>query len=364
MTSHVHVLLPGVSRTPIGGYKVAYEYANALVAQGISVTVWHSNAVFAFRDGKKHFRSVVGSIGLWWWSGRRRFRREGVKWFSFDPRVSVRSKGSFPHPQLSAGDAVLATAVQTAPLAARLTEGTGARSAVLIQHYETWADSPAAIAAGWAAVDERIVIAPWLGDKVAEAGLTSHLIPNALIADDFPIGPALEGRKRMVLSLLAPHGYKRPDVVIGVLSEVARRSPGTSVVTFGQSPSRPTMPEHIEYVSDPSAETLRKLYQSSQVYFCGSDAEGWHLPPAEATLSGAAVVSTDIGGVRASMGNDALYAPPGDVDALATEVLKALDDTRASSARLQRARDRLLQTTYASNASVLAEILEVLPADV
>ena len=356
----VHIVLLAMARAPIGGYKVAYEYANALVELGVPVTVWHSESLQAFTGGRRRLWPAVRSVLAWWLRGQRRdWRRQGVTWFALDERVQLRATGWFPRIRLAEGDALLATAVQTIPFVARVAARHGNRSAALIQHYETWADSPEEIAAAWAAVDERIVIAPWLADKCADVGLSSHLLPNALVADAYPLGPPIGERPLRVLSLLSPHGYKRPDVVIGALTEVLRQRPETEVYTFGPTPERPDMASSIHYVADPSPERLRELYQSSRVYFCGSDEEGWHLPPAEATLSGAAVVSTDIGGVRASMEGDALYAPRGDVDALAAQVLSALDDESASQARTDRARARLLATTYAGNATRLRGILGV-----
>ncbi|WP_424935297.1 MULTISPECIES: glycosyltransferase family 4 protein [Bacteria] len=354
----VHILLPAVSPVPIGGYKVAYEYANALAAQGVAVTVWHSEAFMAQRNGSFHAWPAMRSVLAWWLRGQRAgWRRTGVRWFRLDTKVRVRAVGGLPPLRLRRGDAVLATAVQTMPFAGRVARRAGARSAALIQHDESWADTPEAIAAAWRAVDERIVIAPWLAERSTELGLSSRLLPNAIVAADFPKGPALADRPEQVTSLLSPHGYKRPDVVIGVLEEVLRRRPSTTARVFGPSRERPSMASAIDYVADPTPAQLRDLYQTSRVYLCGSDAEGWHLPPAEATLSGAAVVSTDIGGVRASMADDALYAPPGQVTALADQVIAALDDVSAAQERADRARARLLETTYEGNTRELRRIL-------
>ena len=356
----VHVVLPASSPRPIGGYKVAYEYANALAAEGLSVTVWHSESMRAHHHGRRRLWPAIRSCLAWWLRGQRRAWREGgVTWFTFDRRVRVKATGWFPRLRLRAGDAVLATAVETTPFVARVGRARGARTAVLIQHYETWAEDPAWIAAGWSAVDERIVIAPWLAEEVAAVGLDSHLLPNALVVDEFPAGPALSDRPKRVLSLLSPHTYKRPDVVAAVLEEVVRRLPDIEACTFGQEASPPVHLTSVGYTSDPSPEGLRALYQSSRVYFCGSDEEGWHLPPAEATLSGAAVVSTDIGGVRASMADDACYAPRGDVARLAAEIIRAIDEVPASQERVDRARRRIAATTYADNARRLRGILGV-----
>lgn len=144
---------------------------------------------------------------------------------------------------------------------------------------------------------------------------------------------------------------------MAALTELIDSREGVEAVTFGQAVRPKQLDSRVSYVQDPSHGTLTELYRSARVYMCGSDAEGWHLPPAEATLSGAAVVSTDIGGVRASMGDDALYAPPGDPHALAQQVMVALDDPAAAQTRVDRARERLAETTYEGNASRLREVL-------
>lgn len=356
----VHIVLLAVAETPIGGYKVAYEYANALVELGVPVTVWHSESLRAFQNGRRRLWPAVRSLLAWWFRGqRRRWRQGGVSWFDLDERVTLRATGWFPRIRLGKRDAILATAVQTMPFAARVASTRENTSAALIQHFEAWADTPEAIIEAWSAVDERIVIAPWLAEKCADAGLSSHLLPNALVAESFPLGPPLNERPLRVLSLLSPHGYKRPDVVIDTLSEVRRQRPNIEIYTFGPLAEPFATAPGIHYVADPSPQRLRELYQSSRLYFCGSDEEGWHLPPAEATLSGAAVVSTDIGGVRASMVGDALYAPRGDVVALAAQVLAGLDDVSSAQGRVDHARARLLATTYAGNAEKLRRILGV-----
>lgn len=354
----VHFCLLGPSSTPIGGYKVVYEYANALVEQGVDVTVWHSNAFLAATAGIRGIWVAVRSWLVWWLRGqRRRWLSSGVEWFHLDARVKVRATGWFPALRLHAGDAAVATAIETTRFVGRQGRRASARSVSLIQHLETWAASLDYIRAAWAEVDERIVIAPWLAEECTAAGLSSILLPNALDGEQFPLGPRLVDRPLQVVSLLAPSRYKRPDVVIGTLEEVVRRRPEVSVVTFGQ-PSVPAVPSDVvKYTPDPRPAELRALYQTSRVYFCGSDAEGWHLPPAEATLSGAAVVSTDIGGVRASMAEDALYAPRGDVQTLATMIIEAIDRVDEAQRMTDHARERLLSRTYERNAGELLEAL-------
>ncbi len=356
-TGRVHIVLLGVSPTPIGGYKVAYEYANALVRAGIPVTVWHSHALVGFRGSGFSLRAALRPAIGWWLRGAgRAWRTGGVPWFEFDPRVEVRACAWLPPIRVGRDDAILATAVQTTPFVGRLGRRSGARTAALIQHFETWADEPANILRAWATVDERIVIAPWLEDLCRDAGLTAILLPNAIDERAFPLGTPIADRPARVASLLSPHGYKRADVVMAALTAILDAQQDAEATAFGQSPRPDSLDARISYIQDPSHDELVALYQSTRVYMCGSDAEGWHLPPAEATLCGATVVSTDIGGVRASMQDDALYSPPGDAAALAARVLHALSDP-AAQGRVDHARARLAATTYAHNADVLLSVL-------
>ncbi|RKT36345.1 glycosyltransferase involved in cell wall biosynthesis [Microbacterium sp. AG1240] len=355
--SDVHFLLPAPALTPIGGYKVVYEYADALVSRGVDVTVWHSSIFNAFESGRfSRYRAAILAAGLW----RRRLTGRAttsIPWYRLDPRVRVKVTSARPRPKLGRRSVVVATAVQTTDHVAEVARRAGATSLALIQHFETWAAPEDVIRRAWARVDERIVIAPWLAELCSQAGLSSVLLTNALDVDSFPTGAPLAQRRPMVMSLLSPHGYKRPDVVAHALGAVRAGRPDARVVAFGIDPvpPRPLAPG-VEYVCDPSPEVLRELYRSASVYLCGSDAEGWHLPPAEATLSGAAVVSTDIGGVRASMGDEALYGPPGDGEALASLAERVLENPDAAQLRVDTAAARIRSVTYGENTRALLDI--------
>lgn len=336
---HIHIFLPGAARRPVGGYKVAYEYANEFARLGELVTIWHTTAFFA--ETSRHplltrVRAVARRAQL---VGRG---RDAISpWFHVDSSVRMRVTAGLPRPRLRPGDVVISTAIQTVPWANRQARLTGATSVAFIQHYEDWSSSQTYVEEAWAGSQKRVVIAPWLEERVKAVGLDCTLIPNSIDQQAFPRGVPLSERAPMVLAMLSPIPIKRADVVIAALRWLHSRRPDWRLATFGAG-SRPTeLPDFVEYWSNPSVEQLQTLYQQSRVYICGSDAEGWHLPPAEATLSGAAVVSTDIGGVRAYMDDDALYAPPGDALGLGAAALLACEDHGSSSERVERAFARL-----------------------
>ncbi|WP_395243856.1 glycosyltransferase family 4 protein [Agromyces sp. MMS24-K17] len=349
----IHVLLPGASRHPVGGYKVVYQYANVLAERGEKVTLWHTTAFFAASDPFPPRVFAKSSLR------RLLMLRDGSRiapWFEVDPRIDLRLTALRPRPRLTRHDLVVSTAIETTPWANRLAFRAHAKSLAFVQHFEDWAAGEAFVLRNLGAADARIVIAPWLQEKLDAAGIDSVMLPNAMDVHSFPTGPPLDDRESMVLSLMSPIAIKRPDLVIAVFEHLRERHPHWRFSTFGTAGRPQALPEFVEHWQDPTPQALRDLYQAAAVYLCVSDAEGWHLPPAEATLSGCAVVSTDIGGVRASMGEDALYAPPGDAIGLSLAVERAMRERTEANARMRSARDRLASTSIEANVQHLLEI--------
>jgi glycosyltransferase involved in cell wall biosynthesis len=77
-------------------------------------------------------------------------------------------------------------------------------------------------------------------------------------------------------------------------------------------------------------KSLAKLYSSSDVLIFTLYRESFGLPPLEAMACGAAVVTTDCGGIRdyAVDGYNSLVVPPGDPEAVAKATLRVLKDDK------------------------------------
>src|SRR5579859_7504448 len=109
MPHFVNILLPGSGHGPLGGQKVAYEYANGLAARGHHVTTFHP--AILHKDGPilqvipKLVRYVQRKV-----DGSYRPSR----WFRMDPRVKLEWVPTLHPRYISDGDVVIATAWQTA----------------------------------------------------------------------------------------------------------------------------------------------------------------------------------------------------------------------------------------------------------
>ena len=110
---------------------------------------------------------------------------------------------------------------------------------------------------------------------------------------------------------------------------------------------------HVGYVPDP---VLRCLYDTADAVVCPSMYEGFGLPLVEAMTAGTPLVCSDIPVFREVAQDAAIYAPPDDPDAWATQIRTLLDSPGLS----QRLRDsgRTRVTTFSWQRTA-AQTLEV-----
>ncbi len=269
---------------------------------------------------KSDFRLPIASV----LAALRPFRRP--EWFALDGKVRSLTLPYIAPSAVPSCDVVVATEVQTANLVSAASRQSGSRGFYFIQHYEDWSAEPTFIDATWTLDLKKIVIAPWLKRHVESLSQECELIPNGIDPDEFPAGGPTQDRPHTVCAMVSDVPWKRTDLVVKVLNDLVAKYPEFSAVTFGTCERPEGLAEQITHVTTPSRETISHLYQSSRIYLCASDGEGWHLPPAEAMSSGCAVVSTDIGGVRAYADGTALFSAVGDSQALLENVDTLLSD--------------------------------------
>ena len=103
----------------------------------------------------------------------------------------------------------------------------------------------------------------------------------------------------------------------------------------------------MRFVSGVSTQRIVELYAEAEVAVVPSLYEGFSLPAVEAMACGVPLVATTGGALPEVVGRDnesGLLLPPGDVDALAVSLLRALGDAdlraRIGAAGRARALDR------------------------
>lgn len=135
-----------------------------------------------------------------------------------------------------------------------------------------------------------------LAQKYGQTAVT--LVKNSVDTNQFYGDPRGKSRTPTAGTLFSTHSYKGTDLVFQAIQSVRSSYPNLRLVSFGAE--RPTaklpIPNYCDFSYRPKQSDLRSLYNSCDVWVCGSYSEGFHLPPLEAMACRCPVVSTRVGG--------------------------------------------------------------------
>jgi len=323
----INILLPSFSKTPIGGYKVQYEYANRLVALGHTVAIYHSLDIGGWiLRHPKYLREL----------GRRcSFGQQVIPWFSLNSAVRCRLVPLL-HPRLmKAADVTILTGYQTAEAVTAATRRTG-RLFQIVYDYEFWrfggAEIRGRIERSLRRSDvQHIAGSSAIGEMLGEVGVQSVVLVTSGV--DVPQHQSSSPRSNTVAFPLRSGSYKGAAEMLAAIPMIQDRHHNVEFECFGENAGFDFPPGLIVhgYLQD---DDLLALYRRCKVFVLPSHAEGWGLPAVEAMANGAAVVVADNGGSRdfAVDGETAVIVPIRDPEAIADAVSRLLsDDTLRST---------------------------------
>jgi glycosyltransferase involved in cell wall biosynthesis len=292
-----------------GGVRAILTYADRLAALGHEVTL----VVPAGGRGKAWWRNARPAAPEWMPGLRAR-----IAW------VARWSADALPD-----GEAIVATAWQSAAVVAAAPARCGAKF-YLVQHYESlYHGDPASVDATYRLPLTKVVISTWLRDVMRErfdSDAEVLVTPvDRVLFHRVPV-EATTSRPRV---LMLHHDYAWKGVVDGLaaVARVRAQVPGLWLVGFGVRPPRERV-AYDEFHANPPQSTLAALYSGGDVYLCPSWDEGLGMPPMEAMACGAALVTYDNGGCRdyARDGETALVVPRRDMTALAAALARLTTD--------------------------------------
>ena len=318
-----------------GGLRVVTCYGNALIRRGHRVTVVYPKRDLAFRERlRRNIRRVILN------------EKDHLDTF----RGSLLEVPVIDRKHVPDGDCIIATAFQTAQLAAELPDRCG-RKFYLIQGYEkVFAREGDDVDATLGLPLKKIVISSWLKALVEKiSGETDiPVVPNG--RDFFLSTFDGEGIRRPldVGLLYSSVPLKRTDVALTALTLLRKQHPGIKLVMFGSDHpdllKYPDFPFHeVRFQRVPSQAYIRRTYLDTKVWMTASSTEGFCLPALEAISLGCPIVSSDNQGIRDIItdGVEGFIVDVGDPQALADRVSQILSDpllqTRMSIAALRRA---------------------------
>lgn len=324
MNKKICFLLPGENVSPVGGYKITYQYANALAREGYDVSIIHSvypSAGFPYQPSFP-LNFGLGFVDLC----QRKLGLLHQKWYPLDDSIKCFNIPTVTKSNIIDADIYVATAVCTAHSV--LTCAPKNRKWVyLIQDLESWDVSREYVIDSYHWPFEKIVIAPWLQDVLGSVGEKSYLIPNGFDRTVFDMDVPIRDRKdNSILFMSSKYERKGTEDILKAL-EIVSRTHAVNAVSFGSCSKRDGDFTDYSYHRSPSKAELRRLYNEAAIFIGGSREEGYGLPVGEAMCCGAAIVCTINGGYQAMVDDStALQSRIKDPEALARNIIRLLDD--------------------------------------
>lgn len=338
----------------MGGFRVVYEYANHLSVRGHQVNVAHPLLLSPDRMNLKKRLGIPVVLAVNRITGLPR-----VGWLDICPKVNMLLVRSLQERFIPQGDVIVASAWQTAEQVIACAPDKG-RKFYIVMDFDPWLGPKDRLEATWRAPLHKIPISRWLYDRLIQCGANDvTLVPIGIQHERFRLLNGIGSRPRRVAMLYSPVSYKASDDGLRVLQICKARYPNLQAILFGAGAPPVRMPSWVTYRRNVPDETLVQIYNQCAIYLCSSMAEGFALPPAEAMACGCAVVSTDCGGIREYAKHEvtALLSAPGDAEALASNLVRLLEDEHLRSRLAGAGRRRIQDFTWEKAVDKFEEII-------
>ena len=317
MLKKVNFLLPNFGMKPVGGFKIAYMYANYLQRQGYDVHIVYAHSMWEDDTVCDYIKDRV------------KIRAQKTDWFKLYPGIKQHYCYRLNENTVPSADISIATFWKTAVVLNRLSKAKG-KKIYLIQGYETWNGYKKEVNATWCYDMKKIVISKWLcqiGKNLNAQNIT--YIPNSINFQKYCIKEDVKSRENIVAMLYSNQPCKASSKGIAVLKKVRKEIPDLKVFFFGVDSREKCIPSWIEYYENAQQNVIvDEIYNKAAVYLCTSIHEGWGLPPMEAMACGCALVTTQNGGVEdfAIDNKTAILCEINNIDQMAEGVVKLLRD--------------------------------------
>ncbi|MBN1804563.1 MAG: glycosyltransferase family 4 protein [Sedimentisphaerales bacterium] len=340
-----------------GGTKAVFQLANKLQQRGHKVEVIYPLVpLCSTKDGynaKAVVNMVRGTIG-------NLLRGNKVDWFELHARV-VRVPW-LAERYIPDADVIVATWWETAYLVSRYNISKGEKF-YFAQHYEVWGGPKKKVDESYKLGLRIIVNSGWLKNILeGELGVrTEALILHSPDWDSFyPESKAK--RPNGDIRILLPYRretWKGFADGIEVFEKVKKQCPNATLVTFG-SKQKNGIPSYAEHHNKPSNSTLRKIYNSCDIFLFPSWEEGFGMPPMEAMACKVSVVTTNVGAVceYTIPGETAMVSEPKDIEGLAENIIRLIENKGSRDQIAEKGYDYIRQFSWANAADKLEKTFQ------
>lgn len=339
-----------------GGYKVIFEYANRLVAEGHKINIIYGGSLF-FSQKTMYFK-LTNCI---------RYIQKQIQgyscrsWFPIDKRIKEHLTLSLNYRHVPKSDIYVCTSPYTAMY---VKDYPTDKKFYFIQDYEKWGNITDDILRDTYHYPLRkITISNWLLSIITqEEKEACELIINGFDQKDFRQYIPIDKKRKLEVTMLY-HTMERKDCQCGfdALYIVKQKYPMLKVNLFGVPPRPQELPDWYHYYQSPDKATLNRIYNEAAIFIGTSQVEGWGLTIGEAMLCEAAVACTDNPGYL-EMAKDnvtALVSPIKDSKALAENIIRLIENDELRTRIAQTGHEFISHFTWEASYKKLKKVLEL-----
>ena len=309
----VSFVLPGFSRKPVGGYKIAFEYANRLARHGYNVELIFINNNSLKRQKLPHtLRKQLLFLAT----------QYEPTWFKLNKKIKKISYLDSSFSQKIKTDVAIATAVETAYPTKRICVAN--KKYYFIQDFEDWNVSKDYLYSTYRLGFKNIVIAKWLKKIVDKYSLEpSTYIRNPINTMQYKVYKDVDKRDTYTIGMLYHSAdYKGSSETLNSICKLKSKFPKLKIIMFGTCNPPVNLPKWIKYYKNASQKRTIEIYNRISIFVSGSIREGFGLTGLESMACGAALVTTNYDGAKEYAINNvnALTVPVKDWNALCDKV--------------------------------------------
>lgn len=362
-------LLPKAQVAICGGYKIVYGYANYLASKGHNCGILYAAYLQGPMIPKKHSKIVLyyGYVGyLWLKFIVRKLLGKSQKTSWYRLATSVKEMECFNYAKYikkfikyNPNSVFVATSLRTSYDLAKA-KIPRRQCFYFVQDFENWGVTNDIVYDSYRLPLQKITIATWLKDIINSLGEETYLIPNGFDFNYFRMTKDISSRKNSEIAMLYHFDNRKGcQDAICALKRVKNKIPDLHVNMFGILKRPDWLPEWFSYYYRPDKDLHNEIYNKSAIYIAASKAEGFGLTVGEAMICGCAIACTDAGGFKMMVknGQTGLLSPVGDIDALAENILKLIQDKTLRTKVAEAGNNYIQHFTWESSYKKMESIL-------
>lgn len=290
----VNFVLPPALKKAAGGYKVVYQYANALAERGIDVCIYYNSRK---GENSKHIPAKIMFLL------RKYIARTEPKWIVLNQKIKKESIWQIDSQYIRKADITVCTSIDTVMPCYKMISKQGGKLIHFVQGHENWFVDEKEVDEIYHLAIDKICVSSWIAKRVGQSSRAHvYTVLNGIDRSIFFRDTKI--RKNdftvcMMYKLEDPTQVSKNSTMgIHVLIELKKRYPQLQVNLFSVDKRPKSIPDWMNYTYRACEQDLQRIYNESSIYLCTSIEEGYGLPCIEAMSCGCVLVTTDNKGIR------------------------------------------------------------------